>query len=59
MDLVSYMGKVEDVGVVVTQAKYLPPWGWGQGRGVQKIFFDQGGILLIKMGEKFFTGVVI
>ena len=34
-------------------------WGWGQGKGVQKNFFDQGGTLLIKVGQYFFTGVVI
>ena len=67
------MGKVEDIEGVVTQvgwglaknfgphsaAKNLLPWGWGQGRGVKKNFFGQGGTLLIKVGQYFFTGVVI
>ena len=66
------MGKVEDVGRVVTQGvgvgkkfsaafggQKFTPMGMGPGEGVQKNFFAQGGTLLIKVGQYFFTGVVI
>ena len=35
------------------------PMGMGPGEGGSKNFFDQGGTLLIKVGQYFFTGVVI